>query len=145
MIDEPKRRGFYGGSVAAPVFNKIVRRLVHLPDGPVESVPESDDGLPLHMASIEPNTGSDRESEVSDWAVPGFRGRTPSDLLPLDGRWQIERPGTLTESERARVAVQVRMAGLTPARVRSNVWERRLQDSAPELVRARQWARRSFG
>ena len=47
--------------------------------------------------------------------------------------------------ERARVAVQVRMAGLTPARVRSNVWERRLQDSAPELVRARQWARRSFG
>ncbi|MYD03931.1 MAG: class II aldolase/adducin family protein [Acidimicrobiia bacterium] len=47
--------------------------------------------------------------------------------------------------ERARVAVQVRMAGLTPTRVRSNVWDRRLQDSAPELVRARQWTQRSFG
>jgi stage V sporulation protein D (sporulation-specific penicillin-binding protein) len=105
MIDEPKKRGFYGGSVAAPVFNKIVRRLVHLPDGPVESIPESDDGLPLHLASIEPNTASDRESDVSDWAGPGFSGQMPRDLLPLDGRWEIERPGTLTGPGRPRVAL----------------------------------------
>lgn len=105
MIDEPKKRGFYGGSVAAPVFNKFVRRLVHMPDGPVESIPESDDGLPLHLASIEPNTASDRESEVSDWPDPGFRGRMPRDLLPLDGRWDVERSGTLTGPERAQVAL----------------------------------------
>lgn len=105
MIDEPKKRGFYGGSVAAPVFNKIVRRLVHMPDGPVEAVPESDDGLPLHLASIEPNTASDRGSEVSDWPHPDFRGRMPRDLPPLDDRWEIERSGTLTGPERARVAL----------------------------------------
>ncbi|MCE2530665.1 MAG: class II aldolase/adducin family protein [Acidimicrobiia bacterium] len=47
--------------------------------------------------------------------------------------------------ERARVAVQVRSAGLTPLTVREYTWDRRLQDSAPELVRAREWMRRSFG
>lgn len=108
MIDEPKRRGFYGGSVAAPVFNKIVRRLVHLPDGPVESVPESDDGLPLHLASIEPNTASDRAFGFSDRSDPDFDGPLPRDPLtrdplPLDGRWEIERPNTLSVAERARV------------------------------------------
>lgn len=105
MIDEPKKRGFYGGSVAAPVFNRIVRRLVHQPDGPVASIPESDDGLPLHLASIEPNTASDRESDVSDRLDPGFRGRMPRDPLPLDGRWEIERSGSLIEPVRARVAL----------------------------------------
>jgi len=103
MIDEPKKRGFYGGSVAAPVFNKIVRRLVHMPDGPVESIPESDDGLPLHLASIEPNAASDRESDVYDRPDPGFRERMPRDLLPLGGRWDVERPGSLTGPERAPV------------------------------------------
>ena len=95
MIDEPKIRGFYGGSVAAPVFNQIVRRLVHLPDGPVESAPESDDGLPLHLASIKPNKASGRDSRG-----PGAGGPVPGDLLPLGGHWEIERPGAGTEEAR---------------------------------------------
>ncbi len=94
MIDEPKKRGFYGGSVAAPVFNKIVRRLVHLPDGPVESVPESDDGLPLHLASIKPSSASDRNPHGSGTTSGG---PMPGDLLPLGGHWEIERPGTGAE------------------------------------------------
>ena len=97
MIDEPKKRGFYGGTVAAPVFNKIVRRLVHLPDGPVETAPESDDGLPLHLASIKPNKASSLPSRGSG-AGPG--GPMAGDLLPLDGHWEIERPGTGTEEAR---------------------------------------------
>ncbi len=112
MIDEPKKRGFYGGSVAAPVFNKIVRRLVHLPDGPVESVPESEDGLPLHLASIKPNAGSGRAPYLSD---PGDRGSVRNDMLSLGGPWEIEqpartawsarpaRPGAGDRSEQARV------------------------------------------
>lgn len=103
MIDEPKKRGFYGGSVAAPVFNKFVRRLVHLPDGPVESVPESDDGLPLHLASIKPNTASDREPEGSGWPGPGFSGQASREALPLDDHWEIERPDILAGPERAQV------------------------------------------
>lgn len=103
MIDEPKKRGFYGGSVAAPVFNKLVRRLVHLPDGPVESIPESDDGLPLHLASIEPKSASDRESELSSRLGPGFSEQMLRDLQPLDRHWEIERPGTLTGEERTRI------------------------------------------
>ena len=47
--------------------------------------------------------------------------------------------------ERARVAVQVRGAGITPATVRRYTWDRRLEDSIPELVRAKQWMIRSFG
>ncbi len=90
MIDEPKTRGFYGGSVAAPVFHKIVRRLVHLPDGPVESVPESDDGLPLHLASIKPNAGSSRDSYGSSL---NFMERMQEELLPISGDWDIENPG----------------------------------------------------
>ncbi len=46
--------------------------------------------------------------------------------------------------ERARVAVQVRMAGLATAPVRSYTWDRRLQDSVPEMVRAKQWMHHSF-
>ena len=103
MIDEPKRHGFYGGSVAAPVFNKFVRRLVHLPKGPVESVPESDDGLPLHLASIKPNSASARTSERPGLPGLGFSGPLPRDLLPIDSHWEIERPGTLSGPERTRV------------------------------------------
>ena len=100
MIDEPKKRGFYGGSVAAPVFNKIVRRLVHMPDGPVESVPESDDGLPLHLASIKPSSASDREPP----GMSPFSGRqVTGGLLPLSGHWDIERPGTETAVAQAQV------------------------------------------
>ncbi len=89
MIDEPKTHGFYGGSVAAPVFHKIVRRLVHFPDGPVESVPESEDGLPLHLASIKPNAGSNRESYVSSL---NYSELMRKDMLPISGDWEIERP-----------------------------------------------------
>jgi len=89
MIDEPKSRGFYGGSVAAPVFQKLVSRLVHLPDGPVRSVPESDDGLPLHLASIEPNARSGREP------IPSTSNHTNQlgEALPIGGVLEIERPG----------------------------------------------------
>lgn len=60
-----------------------------------------------------------------------------ADLLEAAGRlWFLE--------ERARVAVQARSAGLTPLTVREYTWDRRLADSAPELVRAREWMRRSF-
>ena len=60
-----------------------------------------------------------------------------ADLLEASTRlWYLE--------ERARVAVQVRSAGLTPATVREYTWARRLLDSSPELVRAREWMRRSF-
>ncbi len=60
-----------------------------------------------------------------------------ADLLQAATRlWFLE--------ERARVAVQVRSAGLTPVTVREYTWDRRLSDSAPELVRAREWMRRSF-
>ena len=60
-----------------------------------------------------------------------------ADLLEASTRlWYLE--------ERARVAVQVRSAGLTPATVREYTWARRLRDSVPELVRAREWMRRSF-
>lgn len=97
MIDEPKIHGFYGGSVAAPVFNKIVRRLVHLPDGPVESAPESDDGLPLHLASIKPDKAPNRASRESG---AGAGGPKPGDWLPLGSQWEIERPGTRTEGPR---------------------------------------------
>ena len=60
-----------------------------------------------------------------------------ADLLEAATRlWYLE--------ERARVAVQARGAGLTPLTVREYTWGRRLSDSAPELVRAREWMRRSF-
>ena len=60
-----------------------------------------------------------------------------ADLLEAATRlWYLE--------ERARVAVQARSAGLTPMTVRQYTWDRRLSDSAPELVRAREWMRRSF-
>ena len=60
-----------------------------------------------------------------------------ADLLEAATRlWFLE--------ERARVAVQARSAGLTPATVREYTWDRRLQDSAPERVRAREWMHRSF-
>ena len=60
-----------------------------------------------------------------------------ADLLEAATRlWFLE--------ERARVAVQARSAGLTPVRLRRYTWDRRLEDSAPELVRAREWLRRSF-
>lgn len=60
-----------------------------------------------------------------------------ADLLQAATRlWFLE--------ERARVAVQARSAGLTPVTVREYTWDRRLFDSAPELVRAREWMRRSF-
>ena len=87
MIDEPKTHGFYGSSVAAPVFHKIVRRLVHLPDGPVESVPESEDGLPLHLASIKPNAGSNRESYESGME---FSELMRKEVLPISGDWEIQ-------------------------------------------------------
>ena len=88
MIDEPKTRGFYGGSVAAPVFHKIVRRLVHFPDGPVESVPESEDGLPLHLASIKPNAGSNHETYISNL---NYSELMRNNILPISGDWEIER------------------------------------------------------
>lgn len=60
-----------------------------------------------------------------------------TDLLEASTRlWYLE--------ERARVAVQARSAGLAPATVREYTWDRRLADSVPELVRAREWMRRSF-
>jgi len=60
-----------------------------------------------------------------------------ADLLEAATRlWYLE--------ERARVVVQVRNAGLTPATVREYTWARRLLDSSPELVRAREWMRRTF-
>lgn len=60
-----------------------------------------------------------------------------ADLLEATTRlWYLE--------ERARVAVQVRSAGLIPGTVREYTWARRLLDSSPELVRAREWMRRSF-
>lgn len=60
-----------------------------------------------------------------------------ADLLQAATRlWFLE--------DRARVAVQARSAGLTPITIREYTWDRRLQDSAPELVRAREWMRRSF-
>ena len=60
-----------------------------------------------------------------------------ADLLEAATRlWFLE--------DRARVAVQARGAGLTPITIREYTWDRRLQDSAPELVRAREWMRRSF-
>ena len=88
MIDEPQTRGFYGGSVAAPVFHKIVRRLVHFPDGPVESVPESEDGLPLHLASIKPNAGSNHETYISNL---NYSELMRNNILPISGDWEIER------------------------------------------------------
>ena len=100
MIDEPKKRGFYGGSVAAPVFNKIVRRLVHLPGGPVASVPESEDGLPLHLASIKPNAGSGRAPYVSD---PDDSGPVRMEALSLGGHWENERPGAASTAVRAQI------------------------------------------
>ena len=100
MIDEPKKRGFYGGSVAAPVFNKIVRRLVHLPGGPVASVPESEDGLPLHLASIKPNAGSSRAPYVSD---PDDSGPVRMEALSLGGHWENERPGAVSTAVRAQI------------------------------------------
>ena len=100
MIDEPKKRGFYGGSVAAPVFNKIVRRLVHLPGGPVESAPESEEGLPLHLASIKPNAGASR---VPFMPAPGDRGRARKEALPLGGHWEIEGFGAGGRPERAQI------------------------------------------
>lgn len=60
-----------------------------------------------------------------------------ADLLEAATRlWFLE--------DRARVAVQARSAGLTPITIREYTWDRRLQDSVPELVRAREWMRRSF-
>ena len=60
-----------------------------------------------------------------------------ADLLEAATRlWFLE--------DRARVAVQAREAGLTPITIREYTWDRRLHDSAPELVRAREWMRRSF-
>ncbi len=60
-----------------------------------------------------------------------------ADLLEAATRlWFLE--------DRARVAVQARGAGLTPITIREYTWDRRLQDSVPELVRAREWMRRSF-
>jgi len=60
-----------------------------------------------------------------------------ADLLEAATRlWYLE--------DRARVAVQARGAGLTPITIREYTWGRRLQDSTPELVRAREWMRRSF-
>ena len=100
MIDEPKTRGFYGGSVAAPVFNKVVRRLVHLPGGPVESLPESGDGLPLHLASIKPNAGSGRASYVSE---PSHGGQMRKEALSLGGAREIEGFGADSRSERAQI------------------------------------------
>ncbi len=100
MIDEPKKRGFYGGSVAAPVFNKIVRRLVHLPDGPVDSVPESEDGLPLHLASIKPNAGSSRVPYMPD---PAGGEPARKKALSLDGHWEIEGFGAGGIPEQAQI------------------------------------------
>ena len=60
-----------------------------------------------------------------------------ADLLEAATRlWFLE--------DRARVAVQARGAGLTPITIREYTWDRRLQDSVPELVRAREWMRRTF-
>lgn len=60
-----------------------------------------------------------------------------ADLLEAATRlWFLE--------DRARVVVQARSAGLNPITIREYTWDRRLQDSVPELVRAREWMRRSF-
>ena len=103
MIDDPKKQGFYGSTVAAPVFHKIIERLVHLPGGPVKSLPESENGLPIHLASInsykkiqssESVTGTDysnliRESLLADVAskelenpISRIRSKESQILLP---------------------------------------------------------------
>ncbi|MDP6052943.1 MAG: penicillin-binding protein 2, partial [Candidatus Latescibacteria bacterium] len=52
MIDEPTEGGFYGGSVAAPAFRKMVERMIHLPGRPIKMPPNSDDGRPLYLATL---------------------------------------------------------------------------------------------
>jgi len=61
-----------------------------------------------------------------------------ADLLEAATRlWYVE--------ERARVVVQVLDARIDPATVRRETWDRRVDDSTQELLRARQWMLRSFG
>lgn len=52
VIDEPKQNGFYGGDVAAPAFQKLMKRLVNQPGGPIQSPPEDDPKAPRYLTHL---------------------------------------------------------------------------------------------
>ncbi|MBM3263011.1 MAG: PASTA domain-containing protein [candidate division Zixibacteria bacterium] len=60
MIDEPKADGYYGGTVAAPAFRKLVEGIMHLPDGPVHDIPlpKTEDGTPMYLAKLKEIIGA---------------------------------------------------------------------------------------
>ncbi len=81
MIDEPTEGGFYGGSVAAPAFRKMVQRMIHLPGRPIKMPPNSDDGRPLYLATLR-----DQQKQKIDDEVPSILESPPKiegGVLPL--------------------------------------------------------------
>ena len=81
MIDEPTEGGFYGGSVAAPAFRKMVERMIHLPGRPIKMPPNSDDGRPLYLATLR-----DQQKQKIDDEVPSILESPPKiegGVLPL--------------------------------------------------------------
>jgi cell division protein FtsI (penicillin-binding protein 3) len=78
MIDEPAGRGF-GGTVAAPVFQKVgaaVMRAMHVePEGPTEVVPPAPAEPVVEMAEAEPDV------DVGADAMPSFVGLSMREAL----------------------------------------------------------------
>ena len=80
MIDEPTEDGFYGGSVAAPAFRKMVERMIHLPRPPIKTPSEMNNGTPLYLATILDRKTETKVTDVIDIIGPAENGDT---VLPF--------------------------------------------------------------